>query len=142
MGVKSRGVYETPGGAMLMEAHKALETLTLERDTMHYKQILELKYAEMIYNGQWFHPLRESLDAFIDKTQETVNGTATMKLYKGNCIAASRKSPDSLYDMNLSTFVEGRELRPEGREGIHQALRSAYGSLREEAQSNSRESSE
>lgn len=107
VGVKSRGVYETPGGALLMEAHKALETLTLERDTMHYKQAVELKYAEMIYNGQWFHPLREAIDAFVDKTQETVNGTVTMKLYKGNCIVASRKSPDSLYDESLSTFEEG-----------------------------------
>ncbi len=107
VGIKSRGVYETPGGTLLIEAHKAIETLTLERDTMHYKQIVELKYAEMVYYGQWFHPLKEAFDAFIDKTQETVNGKVTMKLYKGNCIATSRTSPDSLYDINLSTFEEG-----------------------------------
>jgi argininosuccinate synthase len=107
VGVKSRGVYETPGGFLLIEAHKALETLCLERDTMHYKQGLELKYTEMIYNGQWFHPLRVALDRFIDSTQENVNGTVKMKLYKGNCMPASRVSPDSLYDINLSTFEEG-----------------------------------
>jgi argininosuccinate synthase len=107
VGIKSRGVYETPGGTLLMEAHKALETLTLERDTAHYKQIVELKYAEMIYNGQWFHPLRKALESFIAETQTVVNGTVKMKLYKGNCIAASRESKDSLYDIKLSTFEEG-----------------------------------
>ena len=107
VGIKSRGVYETPGGTLLIEAHKALETLTLERDTMHYKQGIELKYAEMIYNGQWFHPLRIALDSFIDETQKNVNGNVKMKLYKGNCIPASRQSKDSLYDINLSTFEEG-----------------------------------
>ena len=107
VGIKSRGVYETPGGFLLMEAHKALESITLERDTMHYKQQIELKYAEMIYNGQWYHPLRLAIDALIDETQKVVNGKVKMKLYKGNCIVASRQSPDSLYDMKLSTFEEG-----------------------------------
>jgi argininosuccinate synthase len=107
VGIKSRGVYETPGGSLLQEAHKALETLTLERDTMHYKQIVELKYTEMIYNGQWFHPLRIALESFFNETQKIVNGTVKMKLYKGNCIAASRTSKDSLYDIKLSTFEEG-----------------------------------
>lgn len=107
VGIKSRGVYETPGGTILMEAHKALESITLERDTMHYKQGLELKYTEMIYNGQWFHPLRIALESFINETQKVVNGTVSLKLYKGNCIVASRKSEDSLYDVNLSTFEEG-----------------------------------
>jgi argininosuccinate synthase len=107
VGIKSRGVYETPGGTLLMEAHKALETITLERDTMHYKQGLELKYTDMIYNGQWFHPLRLALESFFDETQKVVNGKVKMKLYKGNCIVASRESPDSLYDIKLSTFEEG-----------------------------------
>ncbi len=107
VGIKSRGVYQTPGGTILMEAHKALETITLERDTMHYKQQMELKYAEMIYYGQYFHPLRLALQSFFDETQKVVNGTVRMKLYKGNCIAASRKSADSLYDIKLSTFEEG-----------------------------------
>ncbi len=107
VGIKSRGVYETPGGTLLMEAHKALETITLERDTMHYKQIIELKYAEMIYYGQWFHPLRIAIESFINETQKAVNGTVKMKMYKGNCIAVSRESEDSLYDIKLSTFEEG-----------------------------------
>lgn len=107
VGIKSRGVYETPGGTLLMEAHKALETITLERDTMHYKQGLELKYTEMIYNGQWFHPLRIALESFFNETQKVVNGKVKMKLYKGNCIVASRESADSLYDIKLSTFEEG-----------------------------------
>ena len=108
VGIKSRGVYETPGVTLLMEAHKALEALTLERDTMHYKQMVELKYAEMIYYGQYFHPLRMALESFISETQKYVNGEVKMKLYKGNCIPASRKSKDSLYDINLSTFEEGK----------------------------------
>jgi argininosuccinate synthase len=107
VGIKSRGVYQTPGGTLLIEAHRALESITLERDTMHYKQILELKYAEMIYNGQYYHPLRLALEKFFDETQKYVSGTARMKLYKGNCIAASRKSEYSLYDINLSTFEKG-----------------------------------
>ncbi len=107
VGIKSRGVYETPGVTLLMEAHKALETITLERDTMHYKQMIELKYAEMIYYGQYFHPLRKAIESFITETQKVVSGEIKMKLYKGNCIVAGRKSPNSLYDVNLSTFEEG-----------------------------------
>lgn len=107
VGIKSRGVYETPGVTLLMEAHKALETITLERDTMHYKQMIELKYAEMIYYGQYFHPLRKAIESFITETQKVVSGEVKMKLYKGNCIVAGRKSENSLYDVNLSTFEEG-----------------------------------
>ncbi|MCX7820211.1 MAG: argininosuccinate synthase [Brevinematales bacterium] len=107
VGIKSRGVYETPGVTLLMEAHKALETITLERDTMHYKQMIELKYAEMIYYGQYFHPLRKALESFITETQKVVSGEIKMKLYKGNCIVSSRRSLNSLYDVNLSTFEEG-----------------------------------
>lgn len=118
VGIKSRGVYETPGGTLLIEAHKALETLCLERDTMHYKQLIELKYAEMIYNGQYFHPLRLALESFIDETQKTVNGKIKMKLYKGNCIVSSRESKDSLYDIKLSTFEEGADYDQKDAKGF------------------------
>ncbi|NPV38555.1 MAG: argininosuccinate synthase [Brevinematales bacterium] len=107
VGMKSRGVYETPGGTLLIEAHKALEAITLERDTMHYKQMIELKFSEMIYYGQWYHPLRVALQRFIDTTQEVVSGTVEMKLYRGNCMVVSRQSEHSLYDTNLSTFEAG-----------------------------------
>jgi len=107
VGMKSRGVYETPGGTLLIEAHKSLESITLERDTMHYKQMVELKFAEMIYYGQWYHPLRVALQRFIDSTQEVVSGTVRMKLYRGNCLVVSRESANSLYDTNLSTFEAG-----------------------------------
>lgn len=106
VGMKSRGVYETPGGTVLIDAHRALETLTLERDTFHYKEMIALKYAEMIYNGLWFHPLKEAFDAFIDNTQEVVSGEVRVKLYKGNCSVVGRKSHFSLYNTELSTFEE------------------------------------
>ncbi|MDH4127629.1 MAG: argininosuccinate synthase [Spirochaetota bacterium] len=104
VGMKSRGVYETPGGTILIEAHRALESITIERDTFHYKEMVALKYAELIYNGLWFHPLKESLDAFIDCTQKTVTGDVKVKLYKGNCMVVGRKSIYSLYNPALSTF--------------------------------------
>lgn len=104
VGIKSRGVYETPGGTILMAAHKDLESITLERDTAHYKESVAIKYAELIYYGQWFSPLKESLDKFINETQKSVNGTVRLKLYKGNCSVVGRKSPDSLYDPHLATF--------------------------------------
>lgn len=104
VGIKSRGVYETPGVTLLMEAHKALETITLEKDTQHYKQLIELRYAELVYNGQWFHPLKDAMDAFVNETQKYVSGKVKMKLYKGNCIVASRESSESLYDTDLATF--------------------------------------
>lgn len=104
VGIKSRGVYETPGGTLLMEAHKALESITLDRDTLHYKQSVGLRYAELVYYGMWFHPLKEALDAFIDSTQEGVTGEVTLKLYKGNLQIASRKSPYSMYNPDLATF--------------------------------------
>jgi argininosuccinate synthase len=106
VGIKSRGVYETPGGTILMLAHKDLESITLERETAHYKEAVAIKYAKMIYNGQWFSPLKESLDKFIDETQKSVNGTVRLKLYKGTCMAVGRKSADSLYDPSLATFEE------------------------------------
>ncbi|MFH1623654.1 MAG: argininosuccinate synthase, partial [Pseudomonadota bacterium] len=93
VGMKSRGVYETPGGTVLYEAHRALETLTLERDTLHYKQEVSLRYAELVYYGKWYSPLREALDAFVESTQRHVTGTVRLKLYKGNCNAVGIKSP-------------------------------------------------
>ena len=104
VGMKSRGVYETPGGEILYRAHEALETITLDRDTMHTKQMLSGKFADLVYFGQWFTPLREALSAFVDKTQENVTGDVKLKLYKGNIILASLTSPYSLYDEDIATF--------------------------------------
>ena len=104
VGMKSRGVYETPGGTILMNAHRQMESLTLDRDLMHLRDTLTPKYAELIYNGFWFAPEREALQAFIDKSQENVCGTVRLKLYKGNIICAGRKSPKSLYDQNIASM--------------------------------------
>jgi argininosuccinate synthase len=109
VGMKSRGAYETPGGTILMTAHKSLETLTLDRETAHYKQQVSLKYAEMVYYGQWFCQLREALDAFIDVTQQNVTGTVRVKLFKGRCTPAGVKSPFSLYSGALASFKMGAE---------------------------------
>ncbi len=107
VGMKSRGCYETPGGAILMAAVRELEALTLDRTTLHYKQKLALDYAEMVYNGLWFTPLRESLDAFFAKVSEPVTGEITMRLYKGNLAPVSRKSPNSLYSLDIASFTMG-----------------------------------
>ncbi len=104
VGMKSHGVYETPGGTILVAAHQELEQITLDRDTLHYKDTVAQKYAEMVYNGLWFTPLREALDLFFTKTQEHVTGSVRLKLYKGNIIAAGRKSPYSLYREDFATF--------------------------------------
>ncbi|MDD5327299.1 MAG: argininosuccinate synthase [Phycisphaerae bacterium] len=109
VGMKSRGVYETPGGAILVTAHKAIESLTLDRDTMHYKQQIALKYAELVYYGQWFSPLREALDAFVNVTQQNVTGEVKVKLFKGRCTPAGVKSPNSLYRADLASFKMGAE---------------------------------
>ena len=106
VGMKSRGVYETPGGAILYHAHNKLEELCLDRDTFHYKQQIGLKFAELVYYGQWFTPLREALSAFVDSTQQTVTGDVKLKLYKGNIIPASVTSPYSLYSEDMATFNE------------------------------------
>ncbi len=104
VGMKSRGVYETPGGTILYEAHKALEQICIERDTFHYKQLIAQRYAEIVYNGQWFHPLREALQTFIDHTNQVVTGQARVKLYKGRAMQIGAKSPNSLYDPQLASF--------------------------------------
>ena len=106
VGMKSRGVYETPGGTILYKAHAALEQLCLDKETLHYKQQVGLRYAELVYNGQWFTPLREALDAFVQNTERTLTGTVRLKLYKGNVILAGRKSPFSLYREDYVTFDE------------------------------------
>lgn len=105
VGMKSRGAYETPGGTILYAAHRELEQLTLDRETMHYKDLLAQKYAELVYYGLWFTPLREALDAFVAKTQERVSGSVRLKLYKGNIVVAGRKSPYSLYREDVATFM-------------------------------------
>ena len=106
VGMKSRGVYETPGGAILYTAHRALESVCLDRETLHYKDVVAQRYAELVYYGQWFTPLREALDAFVRQTQETVTGTVRLKLYKGSCTVVGRKSPYSLYREDYATFGE------------------------------------
>ncbi len=106
VGMKCRGVYETPGGAILYHAHEVLETITLDRDTAHLKAMLAVRFAELVYNGQWYTTLRESLSAFVDKTQEKVTGKVRLKLYKGNISNAGVWSEYSLYSENIATFGE------------------------------------
>ena len=106
VGMKSRGVYETPGGTILYTAHELLESVCLDKATAHYKQLIAVKYGEMVYDGQWFTPLREALDAFVDKTQETVTGDVKLRIYKGNVMNAGIKSPYSLYSEDIATFGE------------------------------------
>ena len=111
VGMKSRGAYETPGGTILYEAHKALEQICLERDTYHYKQQVALRYAELVYYGQWFHPLRVALQAFIDQTQKNVTGSVKIRLQKGRATTAGVQSPQSLYDPQLASFsMEGYDV--------------------------------
>ena len=105
VGMKSRGVYETPGGTILYEAHKALEQLCLERDLYHYKQQAAIRYGELVYYGQWFHPLREALQAFVDEASQVVTGKVKVKLFKGRATAVSATSPTSLYDTTLASFA-------------------------------------
>src|SRR6266850_1573371 len=105
VGMKSRGCYETPGGTLLITVHRELEALCLDRDLMHFKQQIALKYAELVYYGLWFTPLREALDAFVATTQKDVKGTVTLRLYKGNIAVVERKSENSLYRTDLSSFT-------------------------------------
>jgi argininosuccinate synthase len=122
VGIKSRGCYETPGGTLLIAAHRELEALCLERDVAHFKQHIGLKYAELVYFGLWFTPLREALDAFIEKTQESMTGSATLALYKGNVAVASRKSENSLYRTDLSSFTMGAGYDQKDAEGFIRIL--------------------
>jgi argininosuccinate synthase len=118
VGIKSRGVYETPGGTILTTAHSALESLTLDRETMHYKQQISLKYADLVYYGLWFSQLREALDAFVDVIQRNVTGEVRLKLFKGRCSPAGIKSPKSLYRTDLASFKMGAEYDPTDATGF------------------------
>ena len=116
--MKSRGVYENPGGRILYTAHAALETMTLDKDTMHYKEGVATKFAELVYDGKWFCPLREALSAFVAEIQKTVTGTVRMKLYKGNCKHVGLKSPYSLYSEEFATFGEDEVYNHKDAEGF------------------------
>ena len=118
VGMKSRGVYETPGGTILYAAHEKLEEITLDKETAHYKQQVALKFADLVYNGQWYTPLRKALSAFVDSTQETVTGDVTLKLYKGNIIPCSVTSPFSLYSSGMATFDEDNCYNQSDSEGF------------------------
>jgi len=118
VGIKSREIYEAPAAVILLSAHREIESLTLDRETMHIKEMLAPRYAELIYYGLWFSTLRESLAAFIDKTQETVTGDVRLKLYKGNCIPVGRRSPYSLYDKSLATYDSGDQFNHEAAKGF------------------------
>lgn len=107
VGMKGRGVYETPGGTILFTAAREMETLTLSRETMQVKDTMALKYAELVYGGRWFDPLRESMDAFMEKATETTTGSVTLKLYKGSVAVTRRNSPLSLYRKEISSFENG-----------------------------------
>jgi len=104
IGIKSRGVYETPGGTLLVTALKALESITLDKESAHEKERIATRYAELVYNGQWFSPLKEAFDAFVNALAENVTGSVTLKLYKGSATVVSRQSPNSLYSQNLASF--------------------------------------
>ncbi len=118
VGIKSRGVYETPGGTILYRAHQALETITLDKDTLHYKQKVALEYAQLIYDGKWFCPLRECLDAFIAKTQQNVTGSVRIKCFKGHALLAGVESKNSLYSNALASFTMGEEYTPSDATGF------------------------
>lgn len=122
VGIKSRGIYETPGGTLISIAHRELETLTLERELKHYKQHVSLKYAELVYFGFWYTPLREALDAFVSNTQKSVTGSIKLALYKGNISVAGRRSPFSLYSHDLSSFTMGAGYNQKDAEGFIRIL--------------------
>jgi argininosuccinate synthase len=118
VGMKSRGVYETPAGTVLFIAHKDLETITLDREVMHYKELIAQKYAELVYYGLWYSDLKNAFDKFIDYTQQNVTGTVKLKLYKGNCIVTGRKSEYSLYDKSIATFSKDEFYNHKDAEGF------------------------
>jgi argininosuccinate synthase len=122
VGMKSRGCYETPGGTLLVAAHRELEALCLDRDLLHYKQHVALRYAEIVYNGLWFTPLREALDAFVNVTQQTVSGNVKLNLYKGNVMIAGRTSQNSLFNTDLSSFTMGASYNQKDAEGFIRIL--------------------
>jgi argininosuccinate synthase len=122
VGMKSRGIYETPGGTLILAAHRELEALTLEREVSHYKQVIALKYADLVYNGLWFTPLREAIDAFVANTQKNVTGSVKLALYKGNVSVAERSSKFSLFSDELSSFTMGDSYNQKDAEGFIRIL--------------------
>jgi argininosuccinate synthase len=118
VGIKSHGAYETPGGTLIYAAHQEMEALCLDRETLHYKQVIALRYAELVYYGQWFTPLREALDSFVETTQRNVTGKATLGLYRGNVRVLDRESPYSLYDTSIGSFVMGADYNQKDAEGF------------------------
>jgi argininosuccinate synthase len=118
VGMKSHGVYETPGGTLIRVAHQGLEQLTLDRDTLHYKDTVAHRYAEVVYNGQWFTPLREALQAFFDVTQQNVTGTVRLKLYKGNAILVGRKAETTLYNPDIASITMSDSYNQKDAEGF------------------------
>src|SRR6202008_2259144 len=122
VGIKSRGCYETPGGTLLVAAHRELEALCLDREVQHFKQHIALKYAELVYFGLWFTPLRDALDAFVESTQKNITGTVSLSLYKGNAAVAGRQSEHSLYRTDLSSFTMGAEYDQKDAEGFIRIL--------------------
>ena len=118
VGIKSHGAYETPAGSLVMAAHQELEALCLDRETLHFKQHIALRYAELVYYGQWFTPLREALDSFIQTTQRNVTGAVTLGLYKGNVRVLDRRSPFSLYDISIAGFTMGADYDQKDAEGF------------------------
>jgi argininosuccinate synthase len=118
VGMKSHGVYETPGGTLIHVAHQAIEQLALDRDTLHYKDVVAARYAEVVYYGQWFTPLREALQAFFTSTQENVTGVARLKLYKGNAILVGRKADRTLYNPDIASFTMSDSYNQKDAEGF------------------------
>jgi argininosuccinate synthase len=118
VGMKSRGVYETPAGTLLYAAHKELEYLVLDKETMRFKDLVSQKYADLVYNGLWFSPLKAALDAFVEETQKNVTGVVRLKLYKGNVINAGVKSPYSLYNEEFATFGKDEVYNQKDAEGF------------------------
>jgi argininosuccinate synthase len=130
--MKSHGVYETPGGTILLYAHRELESLILDRETMHFKEMVAVKYAELTYNGLWFTPLREAIDAFVNSTQGPVTGTVKLKLYKGNIITAGKEISVQFVSRRFRHLRSGGCLRPESRRRFHSPVRSQHESPRDE----------
>jgi argininosuccinate synthase len=116
--MKSHGVYETPGGTILKIAHQGLEQLALDRDTLHYKDVIAHRYAELVYNGQWYTPLREALDAFVQVTQRNVTGEARIKLYRGNATLVGRRAERSLYNPDIASFTMSETYNQADAEGF------------------------
>ncbi len=136
VGIKSREIYEAPAAWTLHAAHKALESLVLDREVLHFKEMVSLKYAELTYYGLWYTPLKEALDKFVDETQRPVNGTVKVKLHKGHCVVVGRKSPDSLYKKELATYEKGDKFDQSLAKGFIQIWGLPYkGSVKRKAQS-------